>query len=307
MHRCKDGRQGHHDKLDVGDGHTHLLGLFLGLLQHDDVLGNALGLGVVAVHVRPESEHVDGVEPPAVGVEEGHEFDSKYLCIEGIHNLEVGVPSLVHRGEEELGCAALGCFVAGVIVEPGAVGCFPADSDNGQRIVGNIFIVERQAAWSNKCTAAMVGGVPPWFREDCHEGVNPPELIVGNFHQNWEEGFLYPGEVVVRGLSFEGGEGLARLPEEERDCFGRHDLDGFLWDRAGSVDDRDDDDEGKGVGSSKLVGFGAFGDTAEPVCSCNGHGGLRGFFGVKLELDFHCRAAMGGTEDDTTKYEEEQY
>jgi hypothetical protein len=31
------------------------------------------------------------------------------------------------------------------------------------------------------------------------------------------------------------------------------------------------------------------------------------FFGVNLELDFHCRAAMGGTEDDNTKYEEEQY
>ena len=88
------------------------------------------------------------------------------------------------------------------------------------------------------------------------------------------EDFPYCGEVVVQGLFFERGKGLACLPEEESDCFGRHDLDGFLWDRAGSVDDRYDNNEGKGAGSSKLVGFGAFGDTAEPVRSCDGHGGL---------------------------------
>ena len=98
-----------------------------------------------------------------------------------------------------------------------------------------------------------------------------------------------------------------RLPEEECDCFGRHDLDGFSRDRAGSVDDCNDQDEGEGLGNSKLVGFGAFEDMAEPVRSCDGHGGLCGFFYVKLELDFHCWAAMGGTEEDNTKYEEEPY
>ena len=42
-------------------------------------------------------------------------------------------------------------------------------------------------------------------------------------------------------------------------------MDGFLWDQAGSVDDPNNDNEGKGVDCSKLVGFGAFGDMAEPV------------------------------------------
>jgi hypothetical protein len=132
-------------------------------------------------------------------------------------------------------------------------------------------------------------------------------LIVGDFHQKWEEGFPYCGEVVVRGLSFEGWKGLAHLPEEERDRFGRHDSDRFSEDRARSVDDRDDDNEGKGVDSSKLIGFVAFGDTTEPVLSCDGHGGLCEFFGDQLELDFHCRAAMGVTKGNNTKYEEEQY
>ncbi len=52
------------------------------------------------------------------------------------------------------------------------VGCFPVDSDEGLCIDDNILIVERQAAWANEGTAAMVGGVP-WVREDCCEGVDP--------------------------------------------------------------------------------------------------------------------------------------
>ncbi len=51
--------------------------------------------------------------------------------IEGIGILKVGIPSLVHHGKEELGCALLGHFVAGIIVKAGGVGCFPVDSDNG--------------------------------------------------------------------------------------------------------------------------------------------------------------------------------
>ena len=138
-------------------------------------------------------------------------------------------------------------------------------------------------------------------------GPKRPGKLVGDFHQYWEEGFPYRGEVVIQGLSFEGGKGLARLPEEEPDRFGHHDSDGFTWDRAGSVDDCNNDDEGEGVDSSELVGFGAFGDTAEPVHSSNGHSSLHGFFSVKFKLDFHCRAAMGVTENNNTKYEEEQY
>ena len=55
------------------------------------------------------------------------------------------------------------------------------------------------------------------------------------------------------------------------------------------------------------MGLGAVEDTSEPVRSCDSYSSLRGFFGVKFELDFHCRAAMGGTEDNNTKYEDEQY
>ena len=158
-----------------------------------------------------------------------------------------------------------------------------------------------------KFTAAMVGGIPHRVCKDCCEGVDP-ELILGDFHEDWEERFPDHCEVIVRGLSIEGGKGLTRLPEEERDRFGHHErLGRFSRDQVGSVDDCNDYDEGKGVGSSKLVELGAFGDTTEPVRSCDGYSSHHSFFGVKFELDFHCRAAMGGTKDINTKYEEEQY
>ncbi len=88
-----------------------------------------------------------------------------------------------------------------------------------------------------------------------------------------------------------------RLPEEERDRVGRHTcLGGFFGDRAGSIEDCYNYNQRNGVGSGKLGGLGAFEDMAESVCGCNGNGGLQGFFGVKLELDFHCRRQWGTNE-----------
>jgi hypothetical protein len=58
------------------------------------------------------------------------------LCIEGVCIFEVGIPRPVNRGKEELGCATLGRFVAGKVIQAGAVGCFPTDSDDGRCIVG---------------------------------------------------------------------------------------------------------------------------------------------------------------------------
>jgi len=48
----KDSGQCHHDQLDVSDGHVCTFGFLLCILQHDDVLGDAVGLRVVLVHVR---------------------------------------------------------------------------------------------------------------------------------------------------------------------------------------------------------------------------------------------------------------
>jgi hypothetical protein len=59
----------------------------------------------------------------------------------------------------------------------------------------------------------------------------------------------------------------------------------FFGDRARAVEVHDDDNQHKSVDSGKLGEFGAFGDTAKSVCSCDGHGGLlRGFLLSSLNL-----------------------
>ncbi len=72
----KDSRGGHHDQLNVGNGHTGTFGFFLGILEHDDILRNTVGLGVVLMHVRAQGNHVHPVEPPAVKIEESDDVQS---------------------------------------------------------------------------------------------------------------------------------------------------------------------------------------------------------------------------------------
>ena len=87
--------QGHHDQFDVGNGHARPLRLLLGILQHDDVLGDAFCQRVVLVHVRAKGDHVDGMQTPTVGIEEGDDFQGRHLCVEGFGIFEVVVPDLI--------------------------------------------------------------------------------------------------------------------------------------------------------------------------------------------------------------------
>jgi hypothetical protein len=48
---CKDGSQGHHHKFNISDGHASPLCLLLGILHHDDELGDAIRRNVVLDHV----------------------------------------------------------------------------------------------------------------------------------------------------------------------------------------------------------------------------------------------------------------
>jgi hypothetical protein len=48
---CKDSRQCHHDEFVVGDKHAGPLSLFLGILHHDNELGDAICFHVVLHHI----------------------------------------------------------------------------------------------------------------------------------------------------------------------------------------------------------------------------------------------------------------
>ena len=290
MLRSKDSRRGHHDELDVGNGHASPVRLFLCILQHDDILGNAVRLHVVLVHVGAEGDHVDGVQPSAVGVEEGDDFKGRHLCVEGVGVLQVVVPDLVDDFTQELGGSAFGRLEAGVVVKAGFVGRLRANANDRGGIVRDAAVVEREADGAFERVAAMVGSVPHAIRDDGCEGVDAPQLIIGDLHEDWEQRLPDRQEIVVRGLSLEGVKSIAGLFEEEGDRVGRHPcLGGFFRGRARAVEDRDDDNQRESVGSGELGEFGALRDSAESVGSGDGNGGLCGFVRIKLKLDFHCR------------------
>jgi hypothetical protein len=68
----------------------------------------------------------------------------------------------------------------------------------------------------------MVGSVPHAIRDDGGEGVDAPQLIVGDLHQDGEKRLADRQEIVVRGLSLEGRISIAGLFEEKSDRVGRH-------------------------------------------------------------------------------------
>jgi hypothetical protein len=81
---CKDSCRCHHDKFDVGNRHAGPLSLFLGILHHDNLLGDTIRLNVVLHHIRVKQDHVKGMEPCAVGAKKGHDVDGCDLYVQGV-------------------------------------------------------------------------------------------------------------------------------------------------------------------------------------------------------------------------------
>ena len=127
---CKDRRQGHHHKFDIGNGHARPFRLFLRILHHDDELGNAIRLHVILRHISAEGNHVDGMQAAAVGVKEGHDFHGRDLCVEGLGIFEIVVPDLVNDIAKKFGNATFGRFITGVVIEAGFMGRFCTNPDD---------------------------------------------------------------------------------------------------------------------------------------------------------------------------------
>jgi hypothetical protein len=170
---CKDGCQCHHHKFNIGDGHASPLCLLLSILHHDNDLGGAICLDVVLGHVQAEGDHVNGMEPPAVGVEVGHDFKGCDLRIESLGIFQVVVSNHINDIAEEFGNAMLGCFIAGIVVEAGFVGNLGANTDNGCGIVGDVPVIEGEARRPDELGGTMVGFVLGGLHEDGREGMDP--------------------------------------------------------------------------------------------------------------------------------------
>ena len=76
------------------------------------------------MHVSAEQDHVHGVQPPAVCVEEGHDFEGRHLCVKGFGILQVFVPDLVDDVAKEFSHPVFGCFIRGIVLKAGFMGRF---------------------------------------------------------------------------------------------------------------------------------------------------------------------------------------
>ncbi len=207
----KDSLQSHHHKFDVGDGHARPLCLFLSILQHVDVLGNAVHLDVILMHFSAEGNHVYGMKSPVVGIKEGDNFKGQHLRVKGVGVLEVFEPDLVDGFSEEFGGPTLRRLVAGVVVKAGFVGRFRSNANDRGGIVCNVTIIEGQSDRAFECIAAMDSGVRHCIMQDGCEGVDPPELVVGDLHKDREERLQNQVEIVICWLPLDGGEAISRL------------------------------------------------------------------------------------------------
>ncbi len=130
---------------------------------------------------------VDGMRSPAVGVKEGDNFKGRHLREIGVGVLEVFEPDLVNGFLEEFGSPTLRRLIAGIVVKAGFVGRFRSNANNRGGIVCDVTVIEGQSDGAFERIAAMVGGVRHCITQDGCEGVDPPELVIGDLHQDQEE------------------------------------------------------------------------------------------------------------------------
>ena len=185
----EDHRQGQHHEFNIGKGHVCPCCLLLRILHHGNVSGDAVCLHIVLHHVCVEGEHVNRIEPPAVGIKEGHDFDGCDLCIEGLCILAIIVPYLIGNIMKEFSNTACGHLVTGVVVEVGFMGPLCAHVGDCCGIDGNIFILEGEANGPEELGIAMVGFVFDGVREDGHEGVYSLQQVIWDDHEEGEDGF----------------------------------------------------------------------------------------------------------------------
>ncbi len=112
------------------------------------------------------------MQPPAVGIEVGHDLKGCELCVECLAVLQVVIPNLVNDISEELGDAMFCCLEAGIVAEVRFVGGLGPNTDNSCGILGNVPVVEGEAGRPDKPGATMVGFVLGGLCKDGREGMD---------------------------------------------------------------------------------------------------------------------------------------
>jgi hypothetical protein len=161
------------------------------------------------------------MQPPAVGIEEGHDVKGHDLHVKCVDVFQVVVPNFVDNIMEKLGHTLLGCLVTGVVIKTGFMGSLRTNVNNHRGVVGDLLVVELERGWVYKF-GTVVGFVLDGLGEDGHEGVNPIQLVIGDYHEKGEKGLPNGEQVIIGQLPFEGREGVMGLFEEASDHVGCH-------------------------------------------------------------------------------------
>jgi hypothetical protein len=141
-------------------------------------LGDAIRFHVALHHVQAKQDHVKGMKPSAVGIEERHDVDGRDLCVEGVGIFEVVVSNLIKNVAEKFGHASFGRLVTSIVIELGFVGNLHTNTNDCRGIVSNRLIVEWKTSQAYNF-GAMVGFVLDSLGEDGCEGVNTIQLVIG--------------------------------------------------------------------------------------------------------------------------------
>jgi hypothetical protein len=133
------------------------------------------------------------------------------------------------------------------------MGCFHMDTDHHRGIVGNGVIVEWVTLGVHERHTAMFGGVLCIIHEESSEGMDPPKEVKWYDHENRQENLPDGQEVIIGRFTLDGREDIERLFEQKRDGIRAHgSLDGMLLGRTRVVENGNDNDGRKSVGSGEL-------------------------------------------------------
>jgi hypothetical protein len=181
------------------------IAFFLRILHHHNELVVAIRLHIIFGHICAQGHLVDGMKPPTVGIEEGHDVEGCDLCVKGYGVFQVIVPNFVDNVTEKFDNAPLSRLVTGIVIKSGFMGSIRMNANDQRGVIGNQLVVEWETSRAYKF-GTMVGFILDGLSEDSHEGVNPVQLVVGDDHEKGQKGLPNGKQVIVGQLPFEGGE-----------------------------------------------------------------------------------------------------
>ncbi len=117
-------------------GVDHLTFAF-GILEHINIFGDALGIGIVAHHLGGKINELTGVEPTAVCVKMVEQLSGSEVCVEGMHMMEIAVPNSVDHVMDELSSGTSVGIIGRINLDKNHVFSLAVGTDDGRDIIIN--------------------------------------------------------------------------------------------------------------------------------------------------------------------------